>query len=216
MLLQEREASTLGCRARRRVTHNSAGQEGGGWGVRGQGPRPRAPVVRTSEPGLRSTLCAPAAAFLCGWRQNSKKPQLPLVKEKLKLDSSASSWALGLRAPVATQASPVCDDGSAPGPTGLAGAGGTREGRHSVALFPFLEEEEKKQLTGESRAARRGRERSPSAPSEPPRWRGSGTQQLRSRQDQLLPVRTKPRLPRYCKRVPISAPGGAARQVASD
>lgn len=66
----------------------------GGRGLGCQGRRPWAPARgpdRTSEPRLGSPPRALATACLCGWRQNSGKPQLPLVAEKLKLDSRASS-----------------------------------------------------------------------------------------------------------------------------
>lgn len=78
---------------------------------------------------------------------------------------------------MATQASQVRDDTSAPESDGGQGRMvACREGRHSVTLFPFLEEEEKKQLTGESRASHQGCEWHPSAPSEPVHWQGSGNQ----------------------------------------
>lgn len=161
-------------------------RRGGGLGEGMQGSGPEAfgscswGYHLYSEPCLRSTLSALAATFHCRWRENSKKRQLLLINEKLKLHSSASSQARPLGASVATQASQGRDDVRTPeSDRGQGRMAARREGRHSVMLFPFLEEEEERQLTGESRAAHRGCGWYPSAPSESVHWRGGEHQWVR-------------------------------------
>lgn len=68
-----------------------------GEGMQGSGPKAfsscrRAPIC-ISEPRLQATFSAPAATFHCRRRENSKKRQLLLFKERLTLHPSASSQA---------------------------------------------------------------------------------------------------------------------------
>ena len=94
---RQRKAYTQGSRGQRRCGMQARRGGGLGEGMQGSGPKAfsscrRAPIC-ISEPRLQATFSAPAATFHCRRRENSKKRQLLLFKERLKLHPSASSQA---------------------------------------------------------------------------------------------------------------------------
>lgn len=152
------------------------GPEGGAW--RPQAPKAGSPSV-LQRPALLPALNALAATFLCRLRENPEETAAPSYqKDKLKSVPSASSQHVAVTSFLWPPGHHLKSRmmGACLSQTGLgARTTGCRDSRCAATLYPFLEEE-RRRLTGESRAAQRGCEWDPSAPLEPVHWQGERNQ----------------------------------------